>query len=85
MTYQVILTDYATRQLSKLQKSDSKKITDKLGKIRDNPFHFVRKLKEYDFYRLRVGDYRVIMSIDRGKLVILVIEIGHRKNIYKKH
>jgi mRNA interferase RelE/StbE len=36
------------------------------------------------FYRYRIGDYRVITSIDQGKMVILAIEIGHRKEIYKK-
>ena len=85
MTYQVILTKIATQQLSKMEKNIVKKITDKLEKIRDNPFLFVRKLRDSEFYRLRVGDFRVIMSIDRGKMVILVIEIGHRKNIYKKY
>jgi len=34
-------------------------------------------------YRLRVGDYRVILDIDEGNLFILVIKIGHRKKIYK--
>jgi mRNA interferase RelE/StbE len=68
-----------------MEKNIVKKITDKLEKIRDNPFLFVRKLRDSEFYRLRVGDFRVIMSIDRGKMVILVIEIGHRKNIYKKY
>lgn len=85
MTYEVILTKIATQQLSKMEKNIAKKIADKLEKIRDNPFLFVRKLRDSDFYRLRVGDFRVIMNIDRGKMVILVIEVGHRKNIYKKY
>ncbi len=34
-------------------------------------------------YRLQVGDYRVILDIDEGNLIILVIKIGHRKKIYK--
>jgi len=85
MTYEVILTEAATQQLSKMEKIVSKQIADKLEKIRDNPYLFVRKMKGADFYRLRVGDYRVIMSIDRGKMIILVIEVGHRSNIYKKY
>lgn len=36
------------------------------------------------FYRYRVGDYRIITSIDQGKMVILALEIGHRKDIYQK-
>jgi mRNA interferase RelE/StbE len=34
-------------------------------------------------FRLRVGDYRVLMDIDQGRLMILVIKVGHRKDIYK--
>ena len=66
-------------------KTISTRIADKLQSIRDNPYLFVRKLSGSDFYRLRVGDYRVIMTIDNGKMVILVIEVGHRRNIYKKY
>jgi mRNA interferase RelE/StbE len=44
----------------------------------------VKKLVGDPGYRLRVGEYRVIIDIYKDKLVILVIKIGHRKNIYKK-
>jgi mRNA interferase RelE/StbE len=83
MTFQVILTQEVTRQLSKLEKTISNRITDKLQSIRGNPYLYVRKLRGSDFYRLRVGDYRIIMTIDNGKMIILVIEVGHRRNIYK--
>jgi len=43
----------------------------------------VTKLVGDSGYRLRVGDYRVILDIDEGNLIILVIKIGHRKKIYK--
>ena len=37
----------------------------------------------YEIYRLRVGDYRVVYSIQDKKLVILILRLGHRKDIYK--
>jgi len=43
----------------------------------------VTKLVGDPGYRLRVGDYRVILDIDEGNLIILVIKIAHRKKIYK--
>jgi mRNA interferase RelE/StbE len=85
MNFVVHWSDDVRKQLENLEKSIAERIVDKVESIKDNPFHYVRKLKEYDFYRLRVGDYRVIMSIDNWKLIILVIEVGHRKNIYKKY
>jgi mRNA interferase RelE/StbE len=41
-------------------------------------------LTKRDFYKLRVGDYRVIAEINKNEIKILVLLIGHRKNIYGK-
>ena len=48
-----------------------------------DPFRYFEKLVTKDYYKLRVGDYRVIADIDKNKVKILVLFIGHRKNIYK--
>jgi len=53
-----------------------------LERIRTNPWRYVKKLVDDPGYRLRVGDYRVILDIDGRRLLILVIKIGHRKNVY---
>lgn len=42
-----------------------------------------KKLKGEDAYRIRVGKYRVIYEIDDGRILITVVSVGHRKNIYK--
>ena len=84
MNFFVLWPEDVRKQLSKMEKKIADRIINKVESIRNSPFLFVIKIKNSDFYRLRVGDYRVIMSIDRGKMVILVIEIGHRRNIYKK-
>ena len=34
-------------------------------------------------YKLRIGDYRVIIDLEKDKLIVLIIKIGHRKNVYK--
>jgi mRNA interferase RelE/StbE len=46
---------------------------------------FVKKLKGFDLYRLRVGDYRVIMSIEKKKIIIFVLDVGHRSVIYRNY
>ncbi len=43
-----------------------------------------KKLKNSDYWRIRVGDYRIIYYIENDKLIILIIKIGHRREIYKK-
>jgi len=57
---------------------------EKLERIRIRPESYVTKLVGDSGYKLRVGDYRVIMDINKGKLSILVIKIGHRRNIYNQ-
>ena len=55
-----------------------------IEELAENPsLKDIQKLTGTPFYRMRVGDYRVIYDIIKGKLVILIIDIGHRKKIYK--
>jgi mRNA interferase RelE/StbE len=83
MTYGIIFSDRALKQLKKLEKNVQESIISALERIRIRPQVHVTKLVGDPGYRLRVGDYRVIFDIDEGNLVILVIKIGHRKKIYK--
>lgn len=81
--YEIIISDQAFKQLEKLEKSIQERIIKVLERIRIRPEVHVTKLVGDAGYKLRVGDYRVILDIDENKLSILVIKIGHRKNIYK--
>lgn len=82
--YEVVLSQNAEAQLKKLEKSIQERIIKVLERIRVRPDDFVEKLVGESGFKLRVGDYRIFLDIDNTKLVILVVEIGHRKNIYKK-
>lgn len=81
--YEVIISEKAKKQLLKLEKNIQERIVSALERIRIRPESYVKKLVGDPGYRLRVGDYRVIIDIQKDKLIILVIKIGHRKNIYK--
>ena len=83
MVYNIQWTITAERQLTKLDKSTKKEIISKIDSIQDNPFLYVTKLVGFDAFKLRVGDYRVILGIEKKNLVILILKVGHRKNIYK--
>ena len=87
MTYEVIFSDKALRQLKKLEKQIQERIIAVLERIRVRPETYVTKLVGDPGYKLRVGDYRVILDIDNKILKILILKVGHRKNIYdsRKH
>jgi mRNA interferase RelE/StbE len=81
--YGIVFSDSAVKQLRKLDKDVQQRIISALERIRIKPESYVKKLVGEPGFRLRVGDYRVIIDIDHGDLLILVIKIGHRKDIYK--
>jgi mRNA interferase RelE/StbE len=84
MTYEIIFSDKALIQIKKLEHGIQERIIKSLERIRIRPETYVTKLVGDPGYRLRVGDYRVIMDIDKEKLHILIIKIGYRRNIYQK-
>lgn len=83
MAYNIFITDTAKKQLAKIDRQTAKRIDKKLREISHEPFLYVSKLSSLDLYKLRVGDYRVLMSIQKDRLIILVVEISHRRNVYK--
>ena len=56
----------------------------KIRQTKVDPFSYFDKLTGINAYKLRVGDYRVIADIDKTEIKIIVVKIGHRKNIYKR-
>ena len=84
MSYEIIFTDTSRKQFKKLEKDIQERIIKALERIRIRPEAHIKKLVGYPGYRLRVEEYRIILDIEKEKLIILVIKIGHRKNIYKK-
>ncbi len=85
MNYKLEFSNRAFKQFSKLNQQTQKRISIQLDKLIQNPFMTgAKKLSGEDaIYRIRVGDYRVLYQIDHGKLVILVVDVGHRRKIYR--
>ncbi|KLI18976.1 type II toxin-antitoxin system RelE/ParE family toxin [Brachyspira hyodysenteriae] len=82
----VSITRTAKKSLEKLDRNIQKRILDFLSYLETLENHRVKgkslkgELKEY--WRYRVGDYRILSKIIDNELIILVIDIGHRKDIY---
>ncbi len=80
--YSIQIEENAERFLKKLNKKDVEMILNKVYAIRDNPFRFLKRLQGEKLWRLRIGDYRVIVDVIVSFNKIIVIRIGHRKNVY---
>jgi len=82
MTYQVIWSESAARELAKLDRSVAKRILDRVDTLREQPKRGLRRLVGVPYYRLRIGDYRVIIELVEDKLLLLVLKVGHRRSAY---
>lgn len=84
---QLFFTGQAEKQLAKLDKNTRLRIIASLDRLREAyPVGDIRKMQGYDdLWRLRVGDYRIVMQIDlvTASITITVIRIGHRKEVYR--
>ncbi len=89
MAWRIDLSDTATKQLSKIGRPEAKRIVaflrDRLAPL-DDPRQLGHALKGAayaDLWRYRVGDYRIVASIEDEQVRILVVRIGHRREVYR--
>ena len=85
MRYRIEVTKSAAKALKKIPKADQKIIAKKIDSLATQlPSPNTTKMKENNpFHKIRVRDYRIIYEIQNDILLILVLKIGHRKDIYK--
>lgn len=83
--YEIEISRSAERQLRKMPRSDRGHIVGAMLELADNPFpRGSRKLAGYDdVYRVRTGRYRILYSVAQRTLVIVVLKVGHRKEVYR--
>ena len=84
MKYKLVYTQRVVRDIARLNSDIKKRIGRALLRFVEEPFRFAEKLTDKDLggYRFRIGDYRVIFDIIGDEIVIL--RVGHRKDIYRK-
>jgi len=80
--YSIEITAKAEKFLNKLPKSEAALVLQKIYSIRESPFSHLKRLKGNDFWRLRVHKYRAIIDVVVSGKKLIVLRIGHRKNIY---
>ena len=84
MKFTVLIERYALKQILNLDKKVIPLIKSAISDLADNPRPFgYKKLKSEEAYRIRVGVYRIIYEIDNNRIIVTVVSVGHRKEIYK--
>lgn len=85
--YTIEILPTARKELLSLPGAIQKRIGKKIDSLQDNPRPAgvkALKGKRGDFYRLRVGDYRILYEIRDKVLLVIVIKVGHRREVYRK-
>ena len=85
MKYKLLIERAAQKGLSKISHREQGRIIAAIQNLTDNPRPSnAKKLTGRDAWRIHIGNYRVIYEIHDDTLIVLVVHIGHRKNIYRK-
>jgi len=83
--YKIEISRTAEKQLKKLSKDDQKRVVAAILDLAEDPLpKGTRKLAGYeDVYRIRVGHFRILYSCVARTLIVIVLKIGHRKDVYR--
>ena len=83
--YEVEISRSAERQLRRLPRPDQVRVVQVMQALADDPIpRGARKLSGFDdVFRVRTGRYRILYSVSRRTLVIVVLKVGHRKDVYR--
>ena len=85
--YKVLMTGKVVKILRNMPKGDVKNFLQKLDIIAQNPYaplNFVKRLKDSENFRFRFGNYRGVYNVSDKILTITVIDVAHRKEIYRR-
>jgi mRNA interferase RelE/StbE len=84
MAYQVILKRSVEKELDALQANIRNRISKRLLALEENPRPSgIKRLQGEESYRLRIGDYRILYTIDDKVQKVFVVAVGHRREVYR--
>ncbi|MFH1095593.1 MAG: type II toxin-antitoxin system RelE/ParE family toxin [Candidatus Micrarchaeota archaeon] len=84
MRWELVYSPASRQWLRGCERVVSEALVRKLGSCRENPHHFFERLAGLPYYKLRVGDYRVIADLQEQIRIIAVLHVGHRKKVYQE-
>ncbi len=83
MTHDVVVTETFVSSLEQFETEDATRILDKLESISEFPGHFLVRLRFHPGYKLRVGDFRVLVDWDKEQKTLYAIDVFERKHDYR--
>jgi len=84
MAYKITWSPKSLEDLKGLERDVRLRIIRKVENLKLAPYHFIERLTDCAAWKLKVGDYRVILDIGENKKEVIVLKVSHRKNIYKR-
>ncbi|MBW8040277.1 MAG: type II toxin-antitoxin system RelE/ParE family toxin [Planctomycetes bacterium] len=82
--YKITIKNSAAKELAEIPKKDLPKIVKHIQSLAQNPRpHGSQKLSRKEEYRVRQGNYRIVYSVDDKVLTVDVVQIGHRREVYR--
>lgn len=83
--YRVSIKRSAVKEIEAIpQKKERQRIIQRIGQLAKDPRPTgSKKLSGHDRYRIRQGSYRIVYSIEDNELVVVVVKVGHRKDVYR--
>jgi len=83
-SYELFFRPSVAKDLEAIPTADVRRIMEKIEGLREDPRPVAAvKLSGKDYYRLRQGNYRIIYEIQDGRLIVLIVRVGHRQSVYR--
>lgn len=87
-TYTIQFVKSARKEFERLPAKIREKTAEALNLLAQNPYSELLKIKKMkgavDLYRIRLGEYRVVYELRNDRLVVIVIKVGHRREVYRR-
>lgn len=85
MTYRILYTEEAARRIGKLDKAVRDRVGKAIGRLSENP-ELGKRLTGLlsDRWSYRVGDWRILYKVRKSEVVVLVLTVGHRREVYDR-
>ena len=82
--YSIFFKESVRKDLESIPKRDLQRIMERIASLADNPRPpGSEKLSGQEKYRIRQGNYRIIYSIEENRLIVMVVKVGHRREVYR--